>query len=172
MHHQLCSIDSVVNTKGKKVETLHSSVGQLADGCGLVGEDEGKSQSQEKYICLHHPSLPHQQHTAQLPTNKAHFSWDWITIQTSPFSSCVNQSTRSRFSYFPLSFPCFQLSWSWSSWAGLIVVNPQLLSRLACTRIQSTSLNTGQWSVTSPDITPQQSNFYTSITAIICAVMI
>ena len=50
-------------------------------------------------------------------------------------------------------FPCFQLSWSWSSWAGLIVVNPQLLSRLACTRIQSTSLNTGQWSVTSPDIT-------------------
>ena len=119
------------------------SVDELADGCGLVGEDEGKSQSQEKYICLHHPSLPHQQHTAQLPTNKAHFSWDWI--QTSPFSSCVNQSTRSRFSYFPLSlFP-----------ALLIVVKLSRSDRgqpsiIVATRLHPHSINIAEhWSVVS-----------------------
>ena len=146
------------------------SVDELADGCGWWGKMRAKANRKKStFVFTIPPSLtnntqlssPQIRHIFLETGFKLHLSHLVWTKALVPVSLI-----------FPLSFPCFQLSWSWSSWAGLIVVNTQLLSRLACTRIQSTSLNTGQWSVTSPDITPQQSNFYTSITAIICAVMI
>ena len=64
-----------VENKLNVLVLVSCSVDELADGCGW-GRAGAKSQSQEKYICLHHPPSPHPlTNSTQLSstTNEQHF---------------------------------------------------------------------------------------------------